>query len=277
MAEIVCREFHLSISPARVPIFAQSGDAREINVDKMILRSVDILPHGLFNSREKFGEDGAAFRHFVRWVVKRVGKLGAPGYAPTLHFDVYGWIGRMFGLDPDRIAGFIGQLADDAPNFALHIECPADFGSLDAQIEGYAAIMAAMHRNGSTAKIVVDERCNNLSDIELFAAEKAADLIQIKMPDVGSIADTVRAVLACKRNGVGAYVGGSCTETDLSARTSVHLAVATRADMMLAKPGMGVDEALCIVGNEQSRLLVELKSRLAVVAPQRAPDRGAPV
>jgi methylaspartate ammonia-lyase len=65
--------------------------------------------------------------------------------------------------------------------------------------------------------------------------------------------------LVCQKNGVGAYVGGSCVETDLSARVSVHVAVATQADMLLAKPGMGVDEALSIVGNEQARLLATLR------------------
>ncbi|TIU10472.1 MAG: methylaspartate ammonia-lyase, partial [Mesorhizobium sp.] len=68
-------------------------------------------------------------------------------------------------------------------------------------------------------------------------------------------------VLLCKANKVGAYVGGSCTETDLSAQASVHISVATQADMMLAKPGMGVDEAFSIVGNEQNRLLAILNRR----------------
>ena len=54
-------------------------------------------------------------------------------------------------------------------------------------------------------------------------------------------------------------MGGSCTETDLSAGVSVHVAVATQSDMMLAKPGMGVDEGLTIVGNEQNRLLAALR------------------
>jgi methylaspartate ammonia-lyase len=44
---------------------------------------------------------------------------------------------------------------------------------------------------------------------------------------------------------------------------SVHVAVATQADMMLAKPGMGVDEAISIVGNEQSRLLALLQRNAA--------------
>jgi methylaspartate ammonia-lyase len=43
----------------------------------------------------------------------------------------------------------------------------------------------------SNARIVVDERCNTLEDIQLFAAAHASDVIQIKMPDVGSIADSI--------------------------------------------------------------------------------------
>lgn len=53
---------------------------------------------------------------------------------------------------------------------------------------------------------------------------------------------------------MGAYVDESCAGADLSARGAVGVAVATRADMMLAKPGMGVDEAISIVGDQQSRL-----------------------
>jgi methylaspartate ammonia-lyase len=261
MAEIVCTEFELPVPDKRVPIFSQSGDARQVNVDKMILKAVDVLPHGLTNSHDKFGYNGEAFREFVRWVAKRVRTLGAEGYQPTLHFDLYGWIGLGIGLQPDVVAEFIARVADDVPDFALNIECPADYGSVTAQIDGYAAIVEAMAKRGTRARIVADEHCNTLDDIRGFAEAKAAHLVQIKMPDVGSIADTAKAVLICKAHGVGAYVGGSCAETDLSARTSVHVSVATQADMMLAKPGMGVDEGLCIVGNEQSRLLATLANR----------------
>lgn len=261
LAEVVCSEFSLPLPERSVPIYAQSGDAREINVDKMILKSVDVLPHGLINSREQFGASGETFRSFVKWVARRIREIGEPGYHPVLHFDVYGWIGLEIGLEAEKIADFIAKLADEVPGHRLHIECPADFGSKEAQLDEYARIVALLRARGSAARIVVDERCNTLEDIRLFATAKAAHLIQIKMPDVGSIADTARAVLVCKGNGVGAYVGGSCTETDLSARAAVNVAVATQADMMLAKPGMGVDEGISIVRNEQSRLLSTLSYR----------------
>ncbi|RWQ46127.1 methylaspartate ammonia-lyase [Mesorhizobium sp.] len=261
MAEVVCAEFDLPLPTCRVPIYCQSGDSREINVDKMILKGVDVLPHGLINSRQKFGTDGQTFMEFVKWVATRTRQIGRPGYHPVLHFDVYGWIGQEIGLEPQSIADYVCKVADTVPDITLNIESPADFGSTQAQIENYAKIVSILDNRGSSARIVVDERCNTLEDIRLFAQAKAAHLVQIKTPDVGSLADTARAVLLCKANKVGAYVGGSCTETDLSAQASVHISVATQADMMLAKPGMGVDEAYSIVGNEQNRLLAMLNRR----------------
>lgn len=272
MAETVCDAFKLPMPTRGVPIYAQSGDAREINVDKMILKQVDVLPHGLINSRQKFGVGGQTFLDFVLWVTNRIQKLGRRGYRPTLHFDVYGWIGLELGLDPVVIADFICRVADTVPGFVLNIESPGDFGSTEAQIENYARIVSILDGRGSNARIVVDERCNTLEDIEKFAEARATHLVQIKTPDVGSLVDTAKAVLICKRHGVGAYVGGSCTETDLSARATVHVSVATQADMMLAKPGMGVDEGISIVGNEQSRLLALLQRRGNLQAGTQAPQ-----
>jgi len=51
-------------------------------------------------------------------------------------------------------------------------------------------------------------------------------------------------------------LGGSCVETDLSAKVSVHVALATQPTALLAKPGMGIDEALQIMRNEMNRALL---------------------
>ena len=80
-------------------------------------------------------------------------------------------------------------------------------------------------------------------------------MIQIKTPDLGGLHHCIEAVLDCRRHGVLAHIGGSCCETDRSARACVHVAMATGADQILAKPGMGVDEGLSIVGNEMARTL----------------------
>jgi methylaspartate ammonia-lyase len=268
MAEVVCDEFALPLTARSVPIFAQSGDARELNVDKMILKSVEILPHGLINSREKFGPRGDAFRNYARWVAARTRQVGTPDYRPTLHFDLYGAVGHEFGLDVDAIADFICSVADDVGGLPLNIESPADFLERQAHIDGYAELVAALRRKGCDARIVADERCNTLADIQAFAEAGAGHILQIKTPDIGSLEDAILAVGVCKEHGMLAYLGGSCAETEISAQACVHVAVATQAEMMLAKPGMGVDEALTIVGNEQSRLLAILSAK--------PPTRAAP-
>ena len=62
-------------------------------------------------------------------------------------------------------------------------------------------------------------------------------------------------MLYCKSKGIGAYQGGTCNETDRSAQVCTHIAMATDADQILAKPGMGVDEGYMIVYNEMQRIL----------------------
>ncbi|KPP96285.1 methylaspartate ammonia-lyase [Erythrobacter sp. HL-111] len=261
VAEVVAEALGLPAPGEPVPIFAQSGDDRRNAVDTMILKQVDILPHGLINSAGKFGADGAAFIDYVRWVAGRIEALGAPGYRPVLHFDVYGWIGLGHSDDPRAVAEFIARLAARVPDHTLQIECPVDYGSRAATIENYAAIVEALDGLTDKARIVADEHCNTLADIEAFIAARAAHVIQVKTPDVGDLMDTARAIRAAREAGIGAYCGGTSAETDHSARACVHVALAARASMMLAKPGMGVNEGLTIVGNEQARALAQIAAR----------------
>jgi methylaspartate ammonia-lyase len=267
MAEILAEAYELPVIPKAVPIYAQSGDDRHANVQKMILKRADILPHGLINSRSVFGVRGQTFSDFAGWVATQVRQEGDDQYRPTLHFDLYGNAGIAFGGDPKRIASFIASVARRVAPYDLNIESPADYGSVHAQVEGFAQIRKELRAMGCGARIVADEWCDTLKDICAFAEAQAADILQIKMPDMGAVTHSLDAVLLCKKFNVGAYLGGSCTETDLSARLSVHVAVASQAAMQLAKPGMGVDEALTIVGNEQARLLMTLRAKMNSVFP----------
>ena len=110
-------------------------------------------------------------------------------------------------------------------------------------------------------QLVADEWCNTLEDIKYFADNRAGHMVQVKTPDLGSVHNTVEAVLYCKEKGIGAYQGGTCNETDRSAQVCVNLAMATKPDQMLAKPGMGVDEGYMIVYNEMQRIRSILKMR----------------
>jgi methylaspartate ammonia-lyase len=255
-AEIVAQEWNLPIIAQPVAVFGQTGDDRYSNADKMILKGVDALPHGLINNvDEKLGRQGEKLREYLRWLSRRIQDLRMnETYRPSLHVDVYGTIGQIFHNDPVKVADYVASLEKDASPFDLYIEGPVDLEHRERQMEGLAAITRQLQKLGSPVKIVADEWCNTLQDIKDFADAKSCHMIQIKTPDLGGLQDIVDAVLYCKQAGVEAYQGGTCNETDLSARACVHLAMASRPERMLAKPGMGFDEGFCIVTNEMARI-----------------------
>jgi len=272
MAEVVRDEFDTQSSLSPVPIFTQSGDDRYANVDKMILKGADALPHGLINSvAGKLGQQGEVLAEYVSWVRSRILELRASEeYAPLLHFDVYGTVGLAFGGNAGRMADYLAALGERAAPFRLRVEHPVDAGSRDGQLEALAALRLALRERETQVQIVVDEWCNTLEDIELFANAGAADVIHVKTPDLGGVQNTAAALLLVRNRGLAAYCGGTCNETDRSAQVCAHVAMACDADQVLARPGMGVDEGLMIVGNEMARVAALAGRRNVQNRPERA-------
>ncbi|MGB9813118.1 MAG: methylaspartate ammonia-lyase [Thermovenabulum sp.] len=263
MAEVIRDEYNTGVEFKKIPIFTQSGDDRYINVDKMILKGADVLPHGLINNvKEKLGEKGELLKGYVAWLKDRILKLRtSEDYNPILHIDVYGTIGIAFNMDYEKMANYLGELEEIAKPFKLRIEGPVDVENREGQLEALKKLRNLLKQKGIRVEIVADEWCNTLEDIKLFVDEGAADMIQIKTPDLGGINNVAEAILYCKKHGIGAYCGGTCNETDRSAQVLTNIAIACDADQCLAKPGMGVDEGFMIVYNEMQRVLTLSKNR----------------
>jgi methylaspartate ammonia-lyase len=268
MAEVVRDEYRTGVEIAPVPMFVQSGDDRYGNVDKMVLKEADALPHGLVNQvNSKLGSGGEILARYVGWVRDRVLALRVrEDYEPVIHLDVYGTIGLAFGGDVARVASYLVALESLAAPFRLRVEHVIDAGGRDAQIGISAALRSALQASGSRVQIVVDEWCNTLEDIELFVAARAADVIHVKTPDLGGVNAAIEALLHVRRAGLAAYCGGTCNETDRSAQVTAHIAMACGAAQVLAKPGMGVDEGMMIVGNEMARVAALVAARRPAAA-----------
>jgi len=259
--EVAAEEWGLPLHIERVPLFGQSGDDRYVGVDKMILKGVEVLPHGLINNIDKkLGVQGEKLRDYIAWTAQRIRTLRREsGYTPTLHMDVYGTIGIIFNHDLTRVADYIAGLSDATGEFPLYIEGPVDMGEKPSQIEALAQITRRLKALGSPVKIVADEWCNTYEDIVEFVNARSCHQVQIKTPDLGSLHNVMNSVLYCREHDVEAYQGGTCNETDLSAKACVHVALACRPRHMLVKPGMGFDEGFTIVNNEMERVLTVLR------------------
>ncbi|NHX38489.1 MULTISPECIES: methylaspartate ammonia-lyase [Haloarcula] len=240
-----------------VPVFGQSGDERRINAEKMLIKGVPVLPHGLFNSVEKVGENGEGLRDYLAWLSDRATALGPEPYSPRFHVDVYGILGKVFGPPYDRteVTDYFETLREAAAPYPLQVEGPMDAGGRQAQITEMAELREGLADAGVDVDIVADEWCNTFEDVQAFVDAEAADLVQIKTPDLGGIQRSAEAVLYCDGTDTRAYVGGTCNETVTSARACAHVALATDAAQVLAKPGMGFDEGYMVVTNEMRRAL----------------------
>jgi methylaspartate ammonia-lyase len=259
---VIAEEWGLPLPDRLVPIHAQSGGERYHNADKMIARRVASLPHALVDDiPEQLGKDGNKLTQYVRWLKGRIQELGGADYCPTIHLDVHGALGQIYENNLGRVLGHLYALELAAQPYPLRIECPVMMESREAQIDALKTLRKYIRFRKMNVQLVVDEWANTLDDIRAFVDAQAADVIQIKMPDLGSVHNSVEAVLACKAGGVGAFLGGSCCETDLSAKVAVHVALATQPDMIMAKPGMGVDEGVMLVQNEMARTLAWLQAR----------------
>ena len=262
MAEVIAREYGSTIATAPIPILASCHKDDHGQLDRVILKRVELLPHASFQIvSEHVGLQGEKLMAFVKRVAGRIKEIGAADYHPRIHVDLYGTLGELFSMQIEPLAEYLGKLRAESGAYGLLVESPMIAATQAEQIEKFRGLRELLKKKKIDVGLIADEWCNTLADIKLFSEAGAADFVQIKTPDLGSIHNTIEAVLYCKAHGMGACLGGTANETDHSTRISTHMGLACQPDFMLSKPGLGADEALMIQTNEMARTLAILKTR----------------
>jgi len=242
MAEVIAEEYGTKLAKERIPILIQTGDDRYIGADKGIMKRAEILPHALINKVEGLtGKNAERLYKYATWVRNRIQQIGEKDYKPIIHLDVYGTIGYAFNQDLNKVVSYIKKLEEAVKPYPLQLEMPIDMGSKEATMEAFKKMKEMFKKEGIKTRVIVDEWGNTLEQIKEWADAKVADIIQVKTIDVGGINRVIEAIIYCKNRGVGAYLGGTCNETDISARVCANVAIATQPDQMLAKSGVSVN------------------------------------
>ncbi|KAJ5375019.1 Methylaspartate ammonia-lyase [Penicillium concentricum] len=253
ITEVVSHEWKTSISDRPIGILASCHRNDHLQLDRMIMKKVALLPHASFVHVSDIGPRGEAMLDYVQSVSRRIQERGDPGYRPRLHFDVYGTIGDAF---PDaEIPAFLERIEQVARPYDVLIESPIVSSSKESQIRRLHQLKKVLISRRINVGIVADEWCNTLDDIRDFANADAVDYVQVKTPDLGSLHNSIDAVMYCVKENIGCCLGGSANETDISARITSQVALATQPQFLLSKPGIGGDEGVMILTNEMIRTL----------------------
>jgi len=262
-AEVIAREYGSQLRTEPVGILASCHRGDALQLDRVIMKRAAALPHASFTLARDLGPKGEVLMEYAGSISRRIQEVGAPDYQPRIHLDLYGTLGDLFGSDLDGLADYLARLSQAAQPYELLIESPVIASSRAAQIETFRALKDKLAARGARVGLIADEWCNTLEDTRAFAEAKASDYVQIKTPDLGGINNSIEAVLFCKAHGMGCCLGGTANETDISARVTAQVGLATGPDFLLSKPGIGADEGLMILTNEMLRTLALVRHRAA--------------
>jgi methylaspartate ammonia-lyase len=256
MAQVIAGEWGLPEPEGPVPLHGRSGHDRHFDADRMIVRRLVSFPHAEVDDvARQVGDDGNELLHYARWLKVRIQELGGDGYWPTVHLDVRGALGAISEGNLGRVLGHLYTLEQAVQPYPLRIETPVLMPEREAQIETMRTLREYVRARKMKVQLVADEWANTPGGLRAFIEAGAADMIHVDMAALGSVHNAVDAVLACRAGQMGVLLGGSAAETDLAARVSVHVALAARPHLLLAKPGAGVDEAVSSTQNEMARAL----------------------
>jgi len=254
-AEVIAREYGSKLQDRPVGILASCHRGDALQLDRVIMKRAAALPHASFTLAADLGPNGQVLMDYAGAISRRIQEVGAADYRPRIHLDLYGTLGDLFGSDLDGLADYLARLSEQARPYELLIESPVIAASQQRQIEIFRTLKDKLKSRGAKLGLIADEWCNTLEDTRLFAEAQASDFVQIKTPDLGGINNSIEAVLLCRRHGMGCCLGGTANETDISARVTAQIGLATGPDFLLSKPGIGADEGLMILTNEMLRTL----------------------
>jgi methylaspartate ammonia-lyase len=255
---LICDEWDYALTKTPLKLQGSSGNDRKGGADKMIGHRLDALPHlQVDDFGTQCGKEGVHLLKYAAWLKARL--LKSSPYAPSVHFDVHGALAQAFDSKTERIADFLAKMAELFSPLEFRIESPLIGDSFEAHVEGLASLRRSLQNKGIPVAVVADEWANSKEAVEVLCSAGAVDMIHLKMPNLGGLHSTFEALRVCRSHGVKVLLGGSCIETDLSTRSSVHVGLAARPDYFLVKPGMGIHEGVSLVRNEMQRSLSELE------------------
>jgi methylaspartate ammonia-lyase len=262
-AEVLAAEWGTPIGPWTPRLNVQHGLGWDLGIDKAILRRVATY-HRATHHRGMWDDHPRALKLFRDRLLEF-----APGARVDIQLDMNGFGGRVFDNDAGRIAAHMADLERAIAPVGILFGSPVEMPDRASQIAKLVELRAAMRAAGVHGELVADHRCLRHEDHVAFAEAGAAGYHAVRAVAMGSVPETMDALVYLTRRSIKTWLSGTATGTDRTGQALAHVALATRPDLMTATPGGGVDEGHSIAVNEVSRALALIRARGAT--PPLAP------
>jgi methylaspartate ammonia-lyase len=255
-AEVLAREWGTSLGDRPPRLNVQHGLGWDLGIDKAILRRAATY-HRATHHRAMWDDHPRALKLFR----DRLLEFGAPGLRVDIQLDMNGFGGRVFDNDAGRIAAHMAELERAVEPVGILFGSPVEMEDRASQIAKLVELRRAMPAAGVKGELVADHWCLRYDDHVAFAEAGAAHYHSVRAVALGSLPETVDALVYLKRRGIKTWLSGTGTGTDRTGQALAHVALATEPDLMTATPGGGVDEGHSIAMNEVSRALALIRAR----------------
>src|SRR5262249_23755194 len=121
----IAAEYGSTVSKAPIPILASGHKDDPLQLDRTILKRIDLLPHASFPIvKDHVGLEGEKLLAFAGGGSERIREIGDADYKPRIHLDVYGTLGELFRMKLEPLADYLGRLQRAAGPYGLLVESP---------------------------------------------------------------------------------------------------------------------------------------------------------
>jgi methylaspartate ammonia-lyase len=266
--QVLCEEHGLAQPQTAVPLHAEINPNIPLSIQTITSSPIASIGYSISGTNPivELGKDGEVLQRFARQLKEELIKTADP-QSLAFYFNVRGGYWALREDKMGQILGMLYGLEKAAEPFLVRVEDPFILDDRDEQIKKMATLKSYVGSKRMKLQLVARAGIRSTADARAFVERKAAHMLVIDLPQVGSLAESITAVLAAQQHEVGVLLGGSPDETQLAAQNALHLAIALQPTLLLAKPGRLGDAGIAAAYNEMTRILLTSKKLVDMPRP----------
>ena len=255
VAELITAEYNLTTRPSPVPIHLDMDANSPMPDASLLTKPIQSLGFRVTgeNPKAQLGPNGERLQRFVRQLTKLISAVAEPSYHPVIHLDVAGGLGQLFNNDVGRLLGALYGLEQAARPYPLRVVDPALADDLAEQVALTRQLIEYARVRRMDIQVAAKAHLNTLADVRTVVNAGAAHLLQLSLPRLGTVHQTMQAIQLCQEGQTAVLLSD---ESNMAPRFISHVALSTQPDLIMVAWGSLGRQAIDLCYSEMARTAV---------------------